>query len=408
MSSKKIINVLETFAGIGAQHKAITKINKEKKIFEIVSTVEWDARANIAYGLIHNSLDKKLKKILKNNNLTSEEEINKFLLNFTISLDSKKPAKIISKDYEFKQLLAASIILSNNNVDITKLDPKIIQEKDIELITYSFPCQGLSIANMGRSKGINDDKSTSSLIWEIYRILKGASKKPKYLLMENVTNLLSKKFKPEYEKWLSVLEDFGYKTFTTTINSINAGSIQKRERVFALSVKKEIKTPFNDDKSFKEFVDNIAFKNKLSLNQRKKVFEKIFNFDLNYSENLDVLMNNTKSRIKMVKTQKIINKSENYIINTLTTVQDRIPCVGIIEHKNNLEHKLDYRYITPREAYKLMGFSDQDFNKLKPYYEKNILTKESLYRQAGNSIVVEAIENLFKVIKIIEKGQDNE
>lgn len=399
----KKINILETFSGIGAQHKAIKKLNKKGLIFKIVATAEWDARANISYAAIHHDLNKNYKKALLANNLKTSDDINQFLAKYTISLDSKKPSKLIGKSEQFKEYLAASILLSNNQVDITKLDPKIIKDLNINLITYSFPCQGLSIANMGRAKGINNNKSTSSLIWEIYRILNESEIKPKYLIMENVKNLLSSKFKPEYEKWLEVLNKLGYKTFTTKINGIDTGSIQKRERVFALSVRKRIKTPFDDDYSFNEYINELMKPKKLNHIALKKQFSKVFDFSLDNKENINALINDTPSRRRLLKTEKIINKSSNFIINTVTTKQDRIPCTGIIEFTNNKHNKLNYRFITPREAYKLMGFSDSDFDKLVPLYQEDILTKESLYRQAGNSIVVEAIENLFEVILNIEE-----
>ncbi|VEU75202.1 Cytosine-specific DNA methyltransferase/Type II site-specific deoxyribonuclease [Mycoplasmopsis maculosa] len=405
MKNNKKINILETFSGIGAQNKAIQKINKKEDFFKIVATSDWDARANIAYAAMHHNLNDNFEKILINNKLNNENEINTFLSKYTISLDSKKESILKSKDIIFKKYLAASIILANNQVDITKLDPKIIDKENIELITYSFPCQGLSVANMGRAKGIIDENSTSSLIWQIYRILKESTKKPKYLIMENVKNLLSKKFKNQYIKWIKVLSDFGYKTFTTTINGINTGAIQKRERVFALSIKKEIKTPFIDDKSFSDYIKKITDSKKLDKKELEKYFNNVFNFDLNNKENIEAAINDTPSRRKMINSEKIIDKTNSFIINTVTTKQDRIPTTGIISFNANLPNKLNYRFITPREAYKLMGFSDEDFNKLIPLYDKKILTKESLYRQAGNSILVEAIENIFEVVYKIEKGE---
>ncbi|AMD81112.1 Cytosine-specific methyltransferase [Mycoplasmopsis canis PG 14] len=406
----KTIKILETFSGIGAQNKAITNINSQrgKKIFDIVATADWDARANISYSAIHHDLNSKYEEILIKNSLVTEHDINVFLNKFNISLNSKSGSRIKSKNLLFKKYLAASILLSDNQVDITKLNPNILKEKDIDLVTYSFPCQGLSVANMGRAKGINDNESTSSLVWQIYRILSNSNKKPKYLIMENVKNLLSKKFAPEYEKWKGVLSELGYKTFTTIINGIDAGSIQKRERVFALSVLKDVYTPFNNDEEFKKYIDSKNETRKLDLEGRKKYFNKVFDFDLNSKDNISVLINDTPSRVKMINSQKIINESSNFIINTLTTKQDRIPCTGVIKHENNLIGKLNYRFITPKEAFMLMGFAENDFNKIRPLYEKNILTKDSLYRQAGNSIVVESITSVFNVIEDIESlGEEN-
>ncbi|MGX9372715.1 DNA (cytosine-5-)-methyltransferase [Mycoplasma sp. 3398] len=401
----KTINILETFSGIGAQNKAITNINKlrNKDVFKIVATADWDARANISYATMHHNLHDNYLKILANNNLTAELQVNEFLKQFCLSLNSKTPAKIKSKSLKFKKYLAASILLSNNQVDIRKLDPNILKKHNIDLVTYSFPCQGLSVANMGRAKGINNDESTSSLVWQIYRILSNSYHKPKYLIMENVKNLLSQKFMTEYQKWVAFLDELGYKTFTTVINGLDAGSIQKRERVFALSVLKNIYTPFSNDFEFRDFINKINQAKKLSLEQRKERFKNIFDFRSNTKENIDMLINNTPSRLRMVNTQKIINDSKNYIINTLTTKQDRIPCTGIIKCKNNNKAKLQYRFISPREAFMLMGFGKEDYDKIKLFYDEGILTKESLLKQAGNSIVVEAITSVFNAVEEIEK-----
>lgn len=398
----KKINILETFSGIGAQNKAVKNLNKKCNLFQIVATVDWDARAIIAYAAIHHNLNENYEKILNQNNLKTKDEIENFLSKFSISLDSKNQSNLKGKDLIFKKYLAASIILSNNQVDITKLNPKIIEEKNINLITYSFPCQGLSVANMGRAKGINDSCSTSSLVWQIYRVLKESKIKPNYLIMENVKNLLSNKFIDQYKKWIKTLEKIGYKTFTTIINGIDTGSIQKRERVFALSIKKEINTPFSNDLNFKEYIKKHIKTKKLDKQEIKENFNKIFNFSLDNQENIEAIINNTPSRKRIVNLSKKINK-ESKFINTLTTKQDRLPCTGIIEFKNNFKNKLNYRFITPREAYKLMGFDDNDFDKLVPLYEKKILTKQSLYKQAGNSIIVQAIQNIFEVIYEIEK-----
>ncbi len=397
------LKVLETFSGIGAQKKAISIINttNKREIFSIVSTCDWDARAIITYAAIHHDLCDKYKQILQENNLTTNDKIDLFLKQHNYSLNSKKVSNLHYKDYTFKKYLAAATIIANNEVDITKYDPKLIDKLKIDLITYSFPCQGLSVANMGRAKGINSNESTSSLIWQINRILDNAKRKPKYLLMENVRNLLSKKFKPEYEKWKSILKEYGYKTFTTTLNGINHGSVQKRERVFALSVLEDIVTPFNTDEEYKEYLLNLGAKRKLSSELINKKIQKILS-NSTQSEIEDSLINSTPSRRRMINTAKIIDKSTT-VINTVTTKQDRIPNVGVIPCAISKMEKLNYRFITNREAFLFMGFDNYDYEKLINLYEKKILTKESMYRQAGNSIVVDCLIDLFETIYRIEK-----
>ena len=95
-----------------------------------------------------------------------------------------------------------------------------------------------------------------------------------------------------------------------------------------------------------------------------------------------------------------IAKKRNYTIKTLTTKQDRNPNVGVIEYNAIREHYLPYRFITPREAFKIMGFTDLDFDKLIIFYV--IIGKTALYRQAGNSIVVNCLYSVFKLIFLVE------
>ncbi|WP_223214523.1 DNA cytosine methyltransferase [Mycoplasmopsis gallopavonis] len=68
---------------------------------------------------------------------------------------------------------------------------------------------------------------------------------------------------------------------------------------------------------------------------------------------------------------------------------------------------MQYRFITPREAYKIMGFEDLDFNKLVPFVEEGILNNDCLWRQAGNSIDVNVLKRIFEVIGIIDEMNKN-
>lgn len=115
--------------------------------------------------------------------------------------------------------------------DITKI--KVEEIPDHDLFTYSFPCQDISSA--GKLKGLDKNSDTrSSLLWECERIIE--NKKPKYLLMENVKNLVGKKFKPYFEEWLKVLENLGYSNYWQVLNAKDYGIPQSRERVFCVSI----------------------------------------------------------------------------------------------------------------------------------------------------------------------------
>ena len=115
--------------------------------------------------------------------------------------------------------------------DISKIDPNTIPDHD--LFTYSFPCQDISAA--GKGKGFEKGSGTrSGLLWECEKVIR--AKKPKYLLMENVKNLVSKKFKPGFEEWLKALEEIGYTNYYSVLNAKDFGVPQNRERVFCVSI----------------------------------------------------------------------------------------------------------------------------------------------------------------------------
>lgn len=113
-----------------------------------------------------------------------------------------------------------------------------------DLWTYSFPCQDISVA--GKQKGISSD-SRSGLLYEVQRLLnvaKADGTLPKYLLLENVKNLVGKKFKSQFDNWLFYLDQLGYKTYWQVLNAKHYGIPQNRERVFALSIRKDLNETF--------------------------------------------------------------------------------------------------------------------------------------------------------------------
>lgn len=118
-----------------------------------------------------------------------------------------------------------------NYGDICSIDETKLPYYD--LITYSSPCQDFSVA--GKQAGGEKGSGTrSSLLWECERIIRAV--KPKYLLMENVKALTSKKFMPLFANWLRTLENMGYKNWWKVLNAKDYGVPQNRERVFVVSI----------------------------------------------------------------------------------------------------------------------------------------------------------------------------
>ena len=137
-----------------------------------------------------------------------------------------------------------------------------------------------------------------------------------------------------------------------------------------------------------------------------------------YSENIyfkeavENIPNNTPSRREIYNTNThlvVDGKTQNIDVNTLTTKQDRNPNSGVIDFPNDIDKKSNFRYLTPRECFLLMGFDESDFDKVvnnnfKLTNRKNNLAfkKERLYKMAGNSIVVTVLESIFKQLQEID------
>ncbi|VEU59680.1 DNA cytosine methylase [Mesomycoplasma neurolyticum] len=248
-----------------------------------------------------------------------------------------------------------------------------------------------------------NSNSRSGLVWEIERILnifQEENKLPGFLLLENVPAMLNKHHKQDYESWLKTLKELNYSTLTLVLNSFDYGSIQKRKRVYGISI-------LNYNGKTNEKGEILDLKIPKSIKKEKQKIQDVLKLDYTNSvylkEAIEAQPKRTKSREKIyIKNPKLNLKTKS--IRTLTTRQDRNPNCGIVSLKNTildnqkrkLNNKANFRFITPREAYLCMGFNEEDFNKVSI---KNI-TKAKLYQQAGNSIVIYALK---VVIKLIQK-----
>lgn len=129
---------------------------------------------------------------------------------------------------------------SMNLGDITKVDEKALP-KNIDLVTYGFPCQDISLA--GKQKGLFNEDGTqtrSGLFFEALRIIEETQ--PRVAIAENVKNLTSKKFSKQFKIVLDSLEAAGYNSYWQVLNSKDYGVPQNRERVFIVSIRKDIDT----------------------------------------------------------------------------------------------------------------------------------------------------------------------
>ena len=394
-----MLRVVEAFSGIGAQKQALLNAGIKH---EIINTIEWDINAIYAYDKMHNG-DKEPSKY-------SKLEILEKLSSLTLSSDGKNPMKerTLSRINEEKlQRLYGAIERNRNLCDITKVSGKDIPD-DIDLLTYSFPCQDLSQASTIQNKdsmGIEKGAGTrSGLLWEVERILQEKFDKdellPKFLLMENVNAINSEKHNKNFLMWQNELNRMGYKNRVYKgLNAIDFGIPQKRSRTFMLSVRtdkfsqKEADNFIADLKSFKS-TDKKELVDFLYLGQFPEEEKKA---EPNFTP--------SRQRIAVENLQLVVNGqiSEEFT-NTITTKQDRNPNAGVIVDKDSQGNVTKMRYLTPRETFLLMGFPKIKFEKLNLANERDkYFSNTHLYKMAGNSIVVDVLVQIFKEIVLLKK-----
>ncbi|MGL5630666.1 MAG: DNA (cytosine-5-)-methyltransferase [Mycoplasmoidaceae bacterium] len=373
------IRVFEAFSGIGAQNKALKKINAN---YEIVGMAEWYLPAIVAYHAIHNNF-----KADNNNPKISYEEMIDYLKSKPLSNNSKS---LLSLNY-WNRKKRKELVFFYNIIKYSESKGNIfnIQElykrglKDVDLLTYSFPCQDLS--QQGKSKGISKDiKSRSGLLWEIEKALDCCGKEdlPKYLLMENVVPLTYKNHKKELELWLKKLTKLGYKNDLKILNSSNFGASQSRRRTFMISsLNNQIQLPEGNIKpnKIKKILDKQIDSNTILKNLNKY---KHSNFSL------------SKSNIRKFSLLNYTNfNSEAYVYDpeytgpTLTAsgANSRIKI-----YENNLIRKL-----SAKECVLYMGFDKKDYFRMK---ELGVLTQNNIIYLCGNSISIELLKNIMKII----------
>jgi len=397
-----------------------------------------------------------------------------------------KALENIGIDYEIVDYVEIDkyAVASFNAIHDTNFEPQDICKwnKDIEadLIMHGSPCQDFSLA--GKQAGGDKDSGTrSSLMYETIRIVEKI--KPKYVIWENVKNLVSKKHIHNFEAYLEQMDTLGYNNYWKVLNAKNYGIPQNRERVYTVSIRKDINKTF-------EFPEGEELKLKLKDMLEDNVDEKYYLSDkqIEYLENgkynsakpsnkvkttntgiaptLDTMSggqrqpfiqvkNATKkgyleayegdgvdisSRMKyhrgnvqpqsiqtidctsgeghgvvvinkkQVLCNKLIeeNKVKEYDIirhsysesrmkewetrnieknNESPTLDTRCDCLGVAVNQPPLR----IRKLTPKECWRLMGFDDESFEKAQPHN-----SNAQLYKQAGNSIVVNVLMAIFK------------
>lgn len=419
---------MELFSGIGSQAKALKNLGVNVKT---VGTCEWDVHAIVAYDLIHNTA----YGIPSDIDSLSKGEILENLKKHTFSNTGKASldyASLSTYSEECLKRIYTSTRRNRNYVDINELDGKSIRD-DVDIMTYSFPCQDLSNVGAfhGYNKGIDKDSgSRSSLLWQVGRILtemaEAGRKLPRYLLMENVPTLLAKRHFDNFSAWINELNALGYVSRYYQLNATDFGLPQNRPRLLMISVfvgeSEEMKATVKEyfvqktekavisDYVQSEFFHAYYVKDLLRTNYKnKKIWE----------EAIECTPNDTASRRRIWEENPQIILPDNTInpdisfVRTITTKQDRNPNSGNLFFESKIEGRSTFRYLTPRECMLFMGFTDEDFRRLKKNnieYHKgdSLFSRDKIIRIAGNSIPVKLLEGVFLQIiqldKLLEKN----
>lgn len=357
----KPIRLIELFAGIGSQAKALKNIGAN---FEHYKVVEFDKYAIASYNAIHGT-----------NFITSD----------------------ITQ-------------IKGTDLEISETD------KYCYVMTYSFPCQDLSLA--GKQKGMSKGSSTrSGLLWEVERLLNEIKELPQILLMENVPQVHSKKNILDFDKWIKFLQEKGYSNYWKDLNAKDFGTPQNRNRTFMVSIlgsyEYEFSKPFELKLRLKDMLEkNVDEKYYLS----DKMIQYITANNKKWTDNVCVEDKSlfTETQAKMITPEGNVRRYINSETvdefnegqcadisfpngyNKAQRVHNECPAINTTTTSTSFITKINQtplriRKLTPKECWRLMGFDDEDYEKA-----AKVNSNSQLYKQAGNSIVVNVLEEIFK------------
>ena len=367
---KKPLRVFEAFAGIGAQATALNRLGID---YEIVGISDWFTDAIICYDAIHRKEDDTI-------DVPDKEKQIEYLKQFQFSRDSVRPSRLELMDSDYIERLYIANKRSKNYGSITQIKGSELPEFD--LLVYSFPCQDLSTG--GKGLGMKKGSGTrSGLLWEIERILlelQACNHLPEYLLLENVRNILAPVYKEDFDAWLSFLESLGYANDDCMVlNALDFGVPQERERAFVVShLGEKLDTPARIQKKPRKYEFNRFFRND-------------YYVDI-YKQEADIAqLNKTPSREVMWRINgRELN--ENTVVRTITCNMDRTHTAALFPYVGAKGDS--YRRLTIREAFLLMGFTEEEYEKT-TYLD---YTYRKMNKLIGNSIVVDVLVEVFRAM----------
>lgn len=389
----KPIRLIELFAGYGSQSMALKRIGAK---FEHYRVVEFDKYAIKSYNAIHGT---------------------------------DFPA-----------------------IDITTVhaaDLGIVDTNDYcYMMTYSFPCTDLSVA--GLQKGMKKGSGTrSGLLWEVERLLKEMNELPQILFMENVTQVHNKKNIEDFKSWLNFLESLGYSNYWKDLNAKDFGVPQNRERCFMISLLGNYVYHFPEPISgrrnkLKDLLDhNVDERFYLKSEKAEKLIKQLIVANIpSENENIETVLatkqgtvlerqtdlaatlcsrdykglrNRDNDNVVVEKMQKInvvgtmdntldhTFESANRVYSTEGIAPTLLTCAGGGTEVKVLTDTYSIRRLTPKEYGRLMGVSDEDINKMAA-----VNSNSQLYKQFGNSIVVDVMVAIFEKLNIEQEKEEND
>ncbi len=309
------ISMIELVSGVGAQERALRQLGLP---YEVKHTCDCDANAVLSYAAMRWDLDKEMETF----DFPSQEQMIEELQAKNLGFDFQKEKHTITKRTPITKLKQYYIAdkLSKNLGDISKVE----RLPRANFVTYSSPCQSFSVAGKlaGAAKTCTKcghkwdidfsnpdynykcpkcgnaslESTTSGLLQEVQRLLSVAYEEnelPEYLMLENVKNLVGKKFIGQFTAWIRWLDSIGYNTYWKVLNAKNYGIPQNRERVFAISIRKDV-----DTKGF-TFPEQIPLTTRLKDVLEKAVDEKYYLPDDRIEKILNSNFVQEKKRIQM-------------------------------------------------------------------------------------------------------------
>lgn len=436
---KLTANIL--FSGIGCQERGFE--NSGLFDIQVLNTSDINKESVLSYAAIHCGMTNEMVDTYTD--YPSREEMAQYLTDINLGYEPEKKkkkfdwfklAKRKNKALE-KYWLACK--LTHNLGDITRIE----ELPYADFWTVSFPCQSISVA--GKMKGLKPDSGTrSSLLWDNIRLLSKAKDDgtlPKYIMFENVKNLVSKKFINDFNDLLDVLDELGFNSYWSVINGKDCGVPQSRERVFVMSIRKDIDNhqytfpePFDIGVRLKDVLEDCVDEKYYLPDEKVKDFLKTINLEqfcesdnelhqIGYINNYNgdanrIYSDNVARTLKAeaggggAKTGWYTTKNEitGLISNQGTKFERETEYANTLlarDYKgfgnqamnaviSRLFDMIRIRKLTPRECYRLMGLTFEDCDKATELG----VADTHLYKQAGNGIITNCCallaEHLYK------------